>query len=188
MIPGMTRPRLRGSALARGRLPLGVWALGLLSLGLLSACAGSQPAPAHRRAPSFELPDQDGVTRTLEEFRGKVVVLYFYPKDATPGCTREACAFRDAWARLEAAGVQVLGVSTDDVASHRAFADEHELPFPLLADPDGAVTRAYGVPMRMGMAARTTFLIDGSGVIRRVWEDVDPAVHVEEVLAAVAEL
>ncbi len=162
--------------------------LSLLSLGLF-ACAGSQaPAPVRGRAPSFELPDQDGAMRTLEEFRGKVVVLYFYPKDATPGCTREACAFRDAWARLEQAGVQVLGVSTDDVASHRAFADEHELPFPLLADTDGTVARAYGVPIRMGMAARTTYLIDGNGVIRRVWEDVDPAVHVDEVLAAIAEL
>ncbi len=165
------------------------WRASALVLFGLAACGGSHaPALAHRRAPSFALSDQDGIRRSLDEFHGKVVVLYFYPKDATPGCTREACAFRDAWARLEAAGVQVLGVSTDDVASHRAFAAEHDLPFPLLADTDGAVARAYGVSTPMGMAARTTFLIDGEGVVRRVWEDVDPAVHVDEVLAAIGEL
>ena len=153
------------------------------------ACGGSQaPVEAHRRAPDFELQDQSGATRTLSEYAGKPVVLYFYPRDATPGCTVEACAFRDAWSRFEAAGAQVLGVSTDDVQSHAAFAREHQLPFPLLADLEGRVAQEYGVAMRMGMTMRTTFLIDGSGVIRRVFEDVDPAVHVDEVLAAIAEL
>ena len=160
-----------------------------LALATVLACGGSQaPVEAHRRAPSFELQDQSGATRTLAEFSGKPVVLYFYPRDATPGCTVEACAFRDAWSRFEEAGAQVLGVSTDDVESHAAFAREHELPFPLLADVEERVANDYGVAIRAGMTMRTTFLIDGQGVIRRVFEDVDPGVHVDEVLAAIAEL
>lgn len=160
-----------------------------LVLALILACGGSQaPVEEHRRAPSFELRDQSGATRTLSEFQGKAVVLYFYPRDATPGCTVEACAFRDAWSRFEEAGAQVLGVSTDDVESHASFAQEHELPFPLLADLEGQVAQQYGVSMRMGMTMRTTFLIDGNGVIRRVFEDVDPGVHVDEVLAAISQL
>lgn len=116
------------------------------------------------------------------------MVLYFYLRDATPGCTAEACAFRDAWDRLQARGAIVLGVSTDDIESHRAFAEEHALPFALLADTDEAIARAYGVPVRLGYAKRMTFLIDAQGILRRVFEDVDPAVHVDEVLAALAEL
>lgn len=140
------------------------------------------------RAPDFSAPDQAGEPRTLAEFRGKAVVLYFYPRDATPGCTAEACAFRDAWDRLEAAGGQVVGVSSDDVSSHRAFADEHELTFPLIADESGAVATAYGVPSRFGMLSRVTFVIDQSGVIRRVFRDVDPGVHAEEVIAVLESL
>lgn len=159
-----------------------------LVLLALAACGGSQTAETHRRAPAFEAPDQDGELRRLADFEGQVVVLYFYPRDATPGCTQEACAFRDTWDRFTAAGATVLGVSTDDVDAHRAFAAEHELPFPLLADPDGSIAAAYGVPVRMGYAKRMTFLIDGSGIVRRVFEEVDPAVHADEVLAAIAEL
>ncbi|MEM9071903.1 MAG: peroxiredoxin [Myxococcota bacterium] len=160
-----------------------------LPIVLVLACSGSQaPTEAHRRAPAFSLPDQTGAERSLSDMEGKIVILYFYPRDATPGCTVEACAFRDAWGRLEDAGAQVLGVSTDDVESHAAFADEHGLPFPLLADVDAEVASSYGVTMRGNMTMRTTFLIDQSGVIRRVWEQVDPAVHVDEVLAAIAEL
>lgn len=172
-------------------------ALSLVPL-LLAACGGSgqagdqsaggQTAAVHQRAPAFEALDQDGVARQLEEFEGKAVVLYFYPRDATPGCTEEACAFRDTWARFEEAGAVVIGVSTDDVAAHRDFALEHELPFPLLADTDEAIAEAYGVPVRMGYAKRMTFLIDGTGVIRRIFENVDPGVHADEVLAAIAEL
>ena len=140
------------------------------------------------RAPSFTLKDQDGNVHRLRDYKGKTVVLYFYPRDATPGCTVEACAFRDAWSRFEEAGAQVLGVSTDDVESHASFAREHELPFPLLADVEERVATDYGVTVRAGMTMRTTFLIDGQGVIRRVFEGVDPGVHVDEVLAAIAEL
>jgi peroxiredoxin Q/BCP len=139
-------------------------------------------------APEIMLQDQTGRVRTLSEYRGHPVVLYFYPRDATPGCTAEACAFRDAWERLQATGAVVLGVSTDDVISHQRFHDEHSLPFDLLSDPDETAARAYGVPVRMGFAARQTFLIDAQGNIARVWPDVDPGVHADEVLAAIAAL
>ena len=163
--------------------------LPLLALVLLG-CGGSQTTPiqASQSAPEFSVQDQSGQVRTLREFRGKAVVLYFYPRDATPGCTAEACAFRDSWQRYEEAGAQVLGVSTDDVESHREFAEEHSLPFPLLADTDERVAKAYGVPVRVGFAKRITFLIDGSGVVRRVFENVDPGVHADEVLTAIGEL
>jgi len=163
-------------------------ALSLVAISLLG-CGGSQAnETVHRRAPAFEALDQEGQTRTLDEFEGEVVVLYFYPRDATPGCTQEACAFRDTWGRFEDADAVVLGVSTDGVEAHRAFAAEHELPFPLLADTDEAIAEAYGVPVTMGYAKRMTFLIDRDGVIRRVFENVDPAVHADEVLAAIGEL
>lgn len=155
--------------------------IGLIVLG----CGSSAKAPSlGAQAPAFSAKDQDGRVRTLEEFRGTTVVLYFYPKDATPGCTKEACAFRDAWARIERSGAQVLGVSTDSVQSHASFAREHNLPFPLLSDPDGHILNAYGVRGALGFAKRVTFLIDASGKITRVFPDVDPAVHVDEVLAA----
>ena len=166
----------------------------IMSLVLLaSACGGAQSAGtllhAGAEAPDFMAMDQTGEVRQLRLLaRQRPVVLFFYPRDGTPGCTQEACAFRDAWDRLEAAGAVVIGVSTDDVWSHRHFADEHDLPFPLLADPDENVLRLYGVPTRMGMAARVTFVIDAEGRIARVFPDVDPAVHVEEVLSAIAEL
>ncbi|MCA9582703.1 MAG: peroxiredoxin [Myxococcales bacterium] len=140
------------------------------------------------KAPPFSAPDQTGQARTLQGFAGRPLVLYFYPRDATPGCTKEACAFRDAWDRFEEVGAGVVGVSTDDVESHRKFASEHELPFPILADEDGKIADAYGVPTTLGFARRMTFLIDRHGIIRRVFEDVDPAVHAEEVLRAIESL
>lgn len=173
----------------------------LVAIALLSACgsssssartegAGTSAAPAiGDPAPDLLLQDQTGRVRTLSEHRGHPVVLYFYPRDATPGCTAEACAFRDAWARLQATGTVVLGVSTDDVISHQRFHDEHGLPFDLLSDPDHVAADAYGVPVRMGgLAERRSFLIDAEGRLAQLWPDVDPGVHVEEVLAAIAAL
>lgn len=164
----------------------------LLSLCLVcsSACAPKEPPPrgtTHLEpisvAPDFTAPDETGTPRRLSELRGRPVVLYFYPKDGTPGCTREACAFRDEWQRLQATGAQVLGVSLDSVESHAAFKRAHDLPFSLLSDPDGKVLEAYGVPRNAkGYASRTTFIIDAKGIIRRIFPEVDPAVHVREVL------
>lgn len=166
--------------------------LATVLMSLLSACGASGPpaemASVGSPAPSFSLPDQHGRMRTLEEFRGRPVVLYFYPRDATPGCTREACAFRDAWTRLQGAGAVVLGVSTDDAASHQRFIAEHELPFDLLSDSNEAVAHAYGVPVHFGFTSRMTFLIDAQGRVAQRWHDVDPGVHADEVIAAIAAL
>jgi thioredoxin-dependent peroxiredoxin len=137
---------------------------------------------------SIALRDQANTPRTLADFRGRPLVVYFYPRDETPGCTREACAFRDAWDRYASAGIHLVGVSTDDVASHAAFAREHELPFTLLADVDGALSDAFGVRRHLGRSSRVTFLVDAEGVVRDVIEDVDPGVHADEVIRRVTEL
>ncbi len=134
-------------------------------------------------APAFSAQDQTGATRSLSDYAGKPVVLFFYPKDQTPGCTREACAFRDAWDRFRASNVVVLGVSTDDVSSHARFAAAHNLPFPLLADTAGSIARSYGVTLTLNMAKRVTFLIGGDGRITHVFPDVDPGVHADDVLS-----
>jgi len=154
-----------------------------------SQATGPQHLDAVSMAPDFEAPDETGRVRSLSEFRGRAVVLYFYPKDGTPGCTREACAFRDEWQRIRAAGGQVIGVSLDSVESHAEFKQKHELPFPLLADTEGKVLAAYGVPKNpKGYASRTTFIIDAQGFIRRIFPEVDPAVHVKEVLAVLQQM
>jgi peroxiredoxin Q/BCP len=141
-------------------------------------------------APDFELPDESGTLRRLSEFRGKPVVLYFYPKDDTPGCTAEACNFRDDYSAYEKAGVEILGVSPDSVKSHAKFKQKFGLPFPLLADEGHRVCDLYGVwglKKMMGReymgVLRTTFLIDEDGQILRVFEKVKPAEHSAELLA-----
>jgi len=147
------------------------------------------------KAPAFALPSIEGRTVRLGDLRGKPVVLYFYPKDDTPGCTKEACSFRDAWSEIQETGAVVLGVSPDDAASHEKFRAKYRLPFPLLSDPDHAVADAYGAWGEKSMYGRkyegilrTTFLIDGTGVVRRVFEKVRPDGHADEVLAAVQQL
>jgi peroxiredoxin Q/BCP len=142
-------------------------------------------------APLFTAPDMHGNPVSLEQFRGQKVVLYFYPKDDTPGCTKEACSFRDAYADYREKGIVVLGVSLDDEASHRAFAEKYQLPFTLLADTNHAVSEAYGVygeqewqgKKFMGLA-RKTFLIDEQGILIKVFDKVDVENHSREVLAA----
>jgi peroxiredoxin Q/BCP len=137
-------------------------------------------------APEFELPDQEGQLHSLEDYRDQWVVLYFYPKDETPGCTTEACEFRDNIFAFRDLNAQILGVSLDDVESHKAFAENHGLPFPLLADVDGAAASAYGVKTRMlGMevAKRQTFVIAPDGTIAKHYEKVDPSEHSKQVLA-----
>ncbi|WP_226994146.1 thioredoxin-dependent thiol peroxidase [Myxococcus hansupus] len=143
------------------------------------------------QAPAFQVPDQDGNTVTLARFAGRSVVLYFYPKDNTPGCTVEACDFRDEHSALEAAGAVVLGVSTDSTASHQKFAAKFNLPFPLLADVDHALSEAYGVWGEKSLygrkflgITRATFLIGPDGRVKQVWPKVKVIGHVAEVLAA----
>jgi len=146
-------------------------------------------------APDFTLPDQNGEEVTLSQFRGSPVVLYFYPKDDTPGCTKEACAFRDARAPYEKAGAKVIGVSPDDVKAHKKFAEKYELPFTLVADAEKEVCRTYGVwqqknlygKVSMGVV-RTTFVIDAEGVVRYVFPKVKVDGHAEVVLDAVQAL
>lgn len=143
-------------------------------------------------APGFELTDQNGKVRSLEDYRDNWVALYFYPKDDTPGCTTEACEFRDDIFKYRRMGCQVLGVSLDDSESHKAFAEKYGLPFPLLADTEGTTAEAYGVKTRMfgmlAMAKRQTFLIDPDGNIVRHYENVDPDTHSAELLSDLAEL
>jgi len=146
-----------------------------------------------QKAPDFTLPATGGKTLSLSEFRGKrTAVLYFYPKDETPGCTKEACSFRDLEAEFEAAGAVILGVSTDSVASHEKFAKHHRLPFPLLSDAEKNVVSAYGVWKEKKNYGRTyfgiehtTFVIDKEGTIRRIWPSVKVGGHVDEVLECV---
>lgn len=147
------------------------------------------------KAPAFNLAADDGKKVKLADLKGSVVVLYFYPKDDTPGCTKEACAFRDRQAELAKLGVKVLGVSPDDVASHGKFRDKFQLNFPLLADTDHALAEKFGAWREKNMygkksmgIARSTFIIDGKGVIRKVWKSVKVDGHDEAVLAAVKEL
>jgi len=141
-------------------------------------------------APDFSLPDETGTVRTLSEFRGKPVILYFYPKDDTPGCTTEACSFRDDYSQYSQAGVTILGVSPDSPKAHARFKAKYGLPFPLLADNEHKVCEIYkvwGLKKFMGReyngVFRTTYLIDENGQINHVFENVKPAGHSAEILA-----
>jgi peroxiredoxin Q/BCP len=141
--------------------------------------------------PDFEATTDTGARVKLSDFRGKPVVLYFYPKDDTPGCTKEACGFRDAYSEFEERGAVVLGVSPDDEASHERFKEKYELPFTLLADPDHAVAEQYGVWGEKNYAgrkymgvSRTTFVIDGDGNLVKAMNNVKPDGHPQQVLEA----
>jgi len=148
-----------------------------------------------KKAPEFELSSSEGGEVKLKDLRGTTVVLYFYPKDDTPGCTREACAFRDNQAALKRKGVVVLGVSGDSLASHDKFSAKYKLNFPLLSDPDKAVAKKYGAwgekvlygKKTVGMI-RSTFVIDGEGVVRKVFPRVRVDGHADKVLEALSTL
>ena len=148
---------------------------------------------AGMKAPVFTLPDKDGNSVSLSDFRGRRVVLYFYPKDNTPGCTRQACAFAAACEGFKAKDVAVIGISKDSVASHRKFAEKYDLPFVLLSDPQLEAIRAYGVwqekklygKTSMGVV-RSTYLINEEGIIDRVFPKVKPDTNAEEILAYLA--
>ena len=148
-----------------------------------------------KKAPAFTLKDQDGVTHKLSQYAGRPVVLYFYPKDDTPGCTKEACSFSDNLPRFKTSKAAILGVSILDEASKAKFAKKYDLNFPLLADPEHEVAEKYGVwqeKMRYGRKymgiVRTTYLIDTEGKVARRWDKVGVEGHAEEVLAAVTSL
>ena len=145
-------------------------------------------------APAFKTNDANGETVSLKDLRGQKVVLYFYPKDDTPGCTKEACSFRDSFADFKKQGIEVLGVSTDSAASHQKFTAKYKLPFTLLADTDHSIADAYGVYGEKKFMGRTymgvkriTYLIDEKGKIKKVFEKVKPDEHANEVLAAFAD-
>jgi peroxiredoxin Q/BCP len=157
------------------------------------ASAAEPTAPAvGSPAPDFKLQDQNGKTHELKDYRGKWVALYFYPKDQTPGCTTQACEFRDNIFAFREAGAVILGVSVDDVESHKKFSEKHGLPFPILADSEKVVAKQYGVLKRFlgvaELAKRDTFLIDPQGKIVRHYADVDPKGHSQLVLKDIKEL
>ena len=159
--------------------------LSLLVGATLGAGAHAEPTEG-AAAPDFRLRDQAGEWHSLDQYRGQWVALYFYPKDDTPGCTTEACAFRDNIFAFEEIGATILGVSLDDVESHAKFAEKYSLPFSLLADTDGSTAEAYGVLTNFAgfkMAKRQSFLIDPDGKIAKHYRKVDAAKHSEEVLA-----
>jgi len=157
-----------------------------VALSAVPATARADAPAVGSPAPAFTLQDQKGETHHLADYRGKWVVLYFYPKDDTPGCTTEACALRDNIFAFRKAGAVILGISVDDVASHKAFAEKHSLPFTLLADSSKQTAREYGVLVKMmglfELAQRDTFLIDPQGRIARHWPKVDPKDHSDMVL------
>jgi peroxiredoxin Q/BCP len=165
--------------------------LGVATLGFLMACASSgaakgpdAPLPAGSPLPDLVGVDQNGQPVRLKALQGKPLLVFFYPKAGTPGCTKEACAFRDVWQKYESAGVQVVGVSHDSVADQAAFSREHGFKFPLVSDGEGRWGQAFGVPLRVWkFYSRISFLFGRNGVVAKTYLDVDPGVHASQVLA-----
>ncbi len=164
--------------------------LGAALVAVSSTPQASELKPGDN-APAFELLDQHSKVHRLSDYRGRWLVVYFYPKDDTPGCTTEACEFRDDVVTLKRMGVALLGVSTDNVESHKEFAEKYHLPFSLLSDPRGEVARQYGSLMSMGplrFAKRHTFIIDPDGRIARIYRNVRPREHSDRIIADLEEL
>ncbi len=163
----------------------------LVCLKLGSASAAESPAPG-TPAPAFKLQDQNGKWHELKDYRGKWLALYFYPKDQTPGCTTQACEFRDNIFAFREAGAAIVGISVDDVESHKKFSEKHGLPFPILADSTKSTAKAYGVLKSylgtMELARRDTFLIDPEGRIVKRYADVEPKGHSQIVLNDIREM
>jgi peroxiredoxin Q/BCP len=173
------------------------WILGgllLCAAVIVIACAavqrpdgGAGLLEVGKPAPELSGVDQEGKTRRIADARGKYLVVYFYPKDGTPGCTEQACAFRDAWDRYREADILLYGVSADDQASHAEFAREHRLPFPLIADPDHVWSTAFGVSTFLGMTSRVSFVVGPDGLVTASYPDVDPGVNARQILADIAQ-
>lgn len=165
--------------------------LAILFILLSTPVVAGEPLMAGSDAPSFNLQDQNGDWHKLEEYRGQWLAIYFYPKDDTPGCTKEACNFRDNIYAFKAIDAAVVGISVDDVESHKKFADKYKLPFTLLADSDNTTATAYGVLKDyklLKLASRQSFLVDPEGKIAKHYADVDPDTHTGEVLADIKNL
>jgi len=153
---------------------------------IFSPGAAAVPVTVGEPPPDFRLPDQHGKTHSLADYRGRWLVIYFYPKDDTPGCTTEACAFRDDVYQLRRMNVALLGVSTDDVNSHKEFAEKYHLPFSLLSDKDGSVAGAYGSLTKIGplkFAKRHSFIIDPDGRVAKIYRSVDAKTHSRQIIA-----
>lgn len=164
-----------------------------LLIVLLTMSLGSQAQQIviNQAAPAFSLSDQNNLTHRLSDYQGQWVVLYFYPKNDTPGCTTQACAFRDEFKVISALNTQVLGVSVDDTVSHAQFAEKYSLPFPLLADESGEVAEHYGALVSIGpirFAKRHTIIIDPQGMIRKIYRDVDVDQHSTDVIETITAL
>jgi peroxiredoxin Q/BCP len=162
-----------------------------LALAAAGAAPAAEPPAVGSPAPAFRLQDQNGKWHSLSDYAGKWVVLYFYPKDNTPGCTTQACEFRDNIFAYREAGAAILGVSVDDVASHKAFSEQHGLPFPILADSEKTTATAYGTLTTykdMVLSQRDTYIIDPEGRIAKHYVKVDPKGHSELVLADLKQL
>lgn len=172
------------------RLTLMLLALCALAVPIALFAADSMPAVG-QMAPAFKLQDQNGKWQSLEQYKGDWVVLYFYPKDFTPGCTTEVCKFRDDYLKIRKEGAHVLAVSLDDVKSHAAFAKKYHAPFPMLADTSHHVAGEYGVltsMMGIHYAKRTTFIIDPQGRIAKVYAGVDPGANSAQIIADLPKL
>jgi peroxiredoxin Q/BCP len=160
-------------------------------MGLLDIFSGGGGVKVDDEAPDFALPDRSGKTVRLSDYRGKkAVVLYFYPKDDTPGCTKEACSFRDQYQDFQDAGAEVIGVSSDSESSHAKFGEKYRLPFVLVSDKGGAVRKRYGVPATLGLLpGRVTYVIDKSGIVRHVFNSqLQATQHVAEARDALGRL
>jgi len=184
----VSRRKLLAFAVVGGAVVLGGAVFACASGPVKRPDGGEGLLPVGASAPDFTATTRAGEPVRLSSLRGHPVVVYFYPKDFTPGCTSEACAFRDAWARYQSQNVTIVGVSRDTEESHRKFVKQHELPFPLASDEDAAIARSYGVKSALGVDARVTFLLGADGKIVKSWPDVDPGVHATEVLAEAAKL
>jgi peroxiredoxin Q/BCP len=151
---------------------------------LLTAAPAFAALVAGDVAPAFSAKNQDGQTVQLSDFKGKYVLVYFYPKDDTPGCTKEACSFRDEYAKIKKLNTVVLGVSRQDGQSHQEFRSKHKLPFDLLVDADGSLAKAYSVPTMpiVGFTKRQSILIGPDGKVLHFYQDVDPSTHVQQVM------
>ena len=161
-------------------------------MGLLDSLIGTGTGlSVGTKAPDFTLPNQHGKSVSLADFRGqKSVVVYFYPKDDTPGCTKESCSFRDQYTEFTDAGAEVIGISSDSEQSHQAFAEKHKLPFSLLSDRGGKVRAAYGVPATLGMLpGRVTYVIDKAGIVRHAFNSqLNATKHVAEALSTLKQI